>query len=208
MKTRPSPRSFRMPTAYIGLAAGAVYGLMVGVTLARIESISGLRPFDMRPAGYSVEEARALLEALGPDGRRYYLTRQIPLDLVYPALMALFLISALAWAARVAPFARLVRAGVWLSVGAAAADYLENIGISLMILGWPEPPDRLIHAASLASVAKSGLTTVAACLVLGLVGVRIYRNRRRGGSAIRARSPGTNRESGENRGSRGSNDHV
>jgi hypothetical protein len=30
--------------------------------------------------------------ALGEDGRRYYLTRQLPLDAVYPGLLALTLV--------------------------------------------------------------------------------------------------------------------
>ena len=58
-----------------GLAAAGIYLVMIKFTLEHIQSLSGLRPFDMRPGGYSTEQAYALLDALGIDGRQYYLTR-------------------------------------------------------------------------------------------------------------------------------------
>src|SRR5262249_54058946 len=44
----------------------------------------GLAPFDARFFGYSPEQARALLEALGADGRAYYQNVQLAVDSVYP----------------------------------------------------------------------------------------------------------------------------
>ena len=68
-------------------AALSVYALMMLITLARLLEMSGGIPvFDMMPAGYDNEYALSLLTALGSDGRNYYLWRQIPLDLIYPAL--------------------------------------------------------------------------------------------------------------------------
>jgi hypothetical protein len=45
------------------------------------------------PMGYDESYARHLLDRLGEQGRRYYLTRQIPLDAIYPALLAIWLIA-------------------------------------------------------------------------------------------------------------------
>jgi len=63
-------------------AAMLVYLLMVFGSLAEIERITGVRAFDMRPTGYSFADALALISALGEEGRRFYLTVQIPLDTV------------------------------------------------------------------------------------------------------------------------------
>jgi hypothetical protein len=46
------------------------------------------RPFDIRPLGYSYEEARSFLAATGEQGRAYYLSRQLILDTVYPPFYA------------------------------------------------------------------------------------------------------------------------
>lgn len=157
-------------TVVFGLAAAVIYLVMINITLENIQSLSGHRPFDMRPGGYSTEQAYALLGALGVDGRQYYLTRQIPLDLLYPGLMALTLVSVLKWLDSRGLNQVLAQVGIWLSIGAAITDYLENTGICLMILGWPETPTNLIRAASLASISKAVLTTLAVLTVcIGLV---------------------------------------
>ena len=178
MTKTQSTRQYGLLAAVFGLAATGVYLVMIGVTLDHIQSLSGLRPFDMRPGGYSSEQAIALLDALGIEGRQYYLTRQIPLDLAYPALMALTLVSILKLLELQDANRVLTRAGVWLSVGAATADYLENAGICAMILSWPEPSTTLIQAASVASIAKAILTTLAVMTVtIGLI-FWVYRKMR------------------------------
>lgn len=156
--------------ALFGLAAAGIYLLMIFGTLAHIETLSGLRPFDMRPGGYTVEQANLLLSALGSSGRRYYLMRQIPLDLAYPALMALTLVSLLKWLRLQDVNHRLVQIGIWFSTWAALTDYLENVGICLMILSWPEIFANTVLVASVATTVKSGLTTVAVLIVLLGVG--------------------------------------
>ncbi|MFK7848284.1 MAG: hypothetical protein AB8G77_23555 [Rhodothermales bacterium] len=165
-----STRQYGRLAIAFGLAATCIYLVMINITLEYIEALTGLLPFDMRPGGYSPEEAGTLLNALGADGNRYYLTRQIPLDLIYPALMALTLVSILKWLEAKHVARMLTKIGVWLSIGAAAADYLENAGIVMMISNWPEPSIYLVHAASTASIAKSGLTTLAVLsVIIGLI---------------------------------------
>jgi len=148
------------------LLATSVYVAMVGVILAHLEFVSGQVPFDMRPFGYGPSEAAALLDALGADGRAYYLSRQIPLDTLYPALLALTLSCAICWFGRRMPNCRLVRFGVAFAVGSALFDYLENLGIVTMIYGWPDVSGSLVYAASTATIAKSVTTTLAVMLAL------------------------------------------
>lgn len=148
------------------ILAASVYLAMVSVTLAHLEAVSGLVPFDMRPFGYSPAETATLLEALGIDGREYYLTRQIPLDILYPALLALTLSSTIFWFGKRMPNKRIVHFGIALSVGSALFDYIENLGIVAMILSWPDVSDPLVYATSTATIAKSVITTVAVVMVL------------------------------------------
>lgn len=144
-----------------GLGAMIIYLVMVLGTLRYLTDFAMVLPFDLRPAGYSQADAAVLLEALGEAGRQYYLTRQIPLDTLYPALLALTLISTLRWrAVRFGP-TLMTRIGEPLAVMAAAFDYLENLGIVFMLLAGAESYPTLIHAASMATILKSALTSVA-----------------------------------------------
>lgn len=161
-----STNQYGQLAAVFGIAAFGIYVAMIGITLNHIEMLAGLRPFDMRPGGYSTEQAQTLLDALGVEGRQYYLTRQIPLDLLYPALMALTLISALKWLEWQGINGLLSKVGIWFSAGAGIADYVENAGICIMLLSWPELPNNVVQATSGASIAKAGLTTLAVLVLI------------------------------------------
>ncbi|WP_170788971.1 hypothetical protein [Ruegeria lacuscaerulensis] len=149
-----------------GLIALVIYVLMISVTLAHIEAVSGQVPFDMRPLGYNPKDAATLLEALGAEGREYYLSYQLSLDTFYPAMLALTLITTFSWFGRRMPDSKLVRSGIILSVGCALFDYFENTGIATMIWSWPEVSSALVYAASTATIVKSALTTSAVLLSL------------------------------------------
>jgi hypothetical protein len=153
-----------------GIIGAAIYLIMITVTLAHIEAVSGHVPFDMRPFGYNGQDASALLDQLGFAGRQYYLQRQIPLDTLYPALLALTLVFAMRWFGNRIASDRFVRVGIILSVGAALCDYVENLGIVAMIWSWPNLSDAMVYASSAATIGKSVLTT-AAVICLMLIGV-------------------------------------
>lgn len=169
MMTRFLPRQNARAPLVFGFVAAVIYLTMVTGTLAHLQSLAGLVPFDMRPTGYTGPEAALLLDALGPGGRHYYLTRQIPLDSVYPALLAATLIStnrsltaghAVRWQRLASP----------LAIGAALCDYGENAGIVAMILNTSQLPTSLVAATSAASVAKALMTTAAVTATLLLAG--------------------------------------
>lgn len=152
-----------------GLIGASLYLLMINVTLAHIEAVSGHVPFDMRPFGYSSTEAATLLDALGVEGRAYYLSHQIALDTLYPAMLALTLIATICWFGQRVRNKKRVRFGIAFSVASALFDYVENLGIAAMIWNWPEISVPLVYATSTATILKSALTTVAVLLTL-LVG--------------------------------------
>lgn len=152
-----------------GLIGASIYLLMINVTLAHIEEVSGHVPFDMRPFGYGSTEAVTLLEALGVEGRAYYLSHQIALDTLYPFMLTLTLIATICWLGQRMPNRKLIRFGIAISVGSALFDYIENLGIAAMIWSWPEISVPLVYATSSATILKSALTTLAVLLTL-LVG--------------------------------------
>jgi len=166
MMKRIQPRHIGMIAIGAALIAATIYMLMINVTLAHIEEVSGHIPFDMRPLGYGPTEAATLLEALGVDGRAYYFSRQIPLDTLYPAMLALTMIATILWFGQRMSERKIVRFGVALSVGSALCDYIENLGIIAMIWSWPDVSVPLVNAASTATIAKSALTTLAVLLTL------------------------------------------
>ncbi|MBW6506613.1 MAG: hypothetical protein K0B00_07685 [Rhodobacteraceae bacterium] len=150
----------RLFWALFALMAG-VYGAMLFLTLPQLKQLSGgPLPFDLRPGGYDLAEAQALLAALGAEGRRYYLGVQQMLDSAYPALYAVVMVLAfralapLWWG----------RALGLLALAGAGFDYLENARVAAMLRLAPEEVTAaMVAAASQATVAKS--ITVAAALV-------------------------------------------
>jgi hypothetical protein len=80
------------------VASGLLWAVMFFGPLARLSHLAGgAEPFDIRPFGYSDEEARAFLSAIGEPGRHYYGDRELPLDMIYPPLYALSRGLALWW---------------------------------------------------------------------------------------------------------------
>jgi len=148
----------------------AVYLTMVLWSLPRIAMMAGgITPFDMRPTGYSFDQAKAFLTALSPEGASFYLNVQHLLDAAYPAMLAVVLaVGALGLAARRARWLGIL-AGLAASLG-AAFDYLENGAVRMMLLSDPDAiSDQLAHQASQWTVLKSACTTVAMSLVLVLI---------------------------------------
>lgn len=147
-------------------AAMAIYLTMVFWSVPFIVGqANGQVPFDMRPMGYSIDDARAFLAALSEDGRAFYLDVQQKLDLAYPALLGLALILGLQLALR-RPWGTVF--GL-VALMATAADYFENHIVSGML---QVPVDQLdtvtVQVASFLTMSKSvGHMTCFVALVLG-----------------------------------------
>ena len=150
----------------------AVYAAILLYTIPSVlERASDMKLFDMSPGGYSLEYARSLLEAIGESGRQTYLTLQLPVDFVYPGLFGVTYTLLLAWLfnkgfSRQSPvfYLALVPAFAGLFF-----DYLENIGIIMMLTSFPNISAATVAFASMCSVIKSVLTI--GFYVLLLVGI-------------------------------------
>lgn len=144
----------------------ANYLAMLFWSLPRL-AVNGMFPFDLRPAGYSGDEARAYLSALGTDQRAFYSGVQHKLDTLYPGLMAASLVLAYHLL-----FPRRAAWGLGLvAVAAATFDWLENASVSAMLRVEPQAlTDAMIATASGWTVWKSSTVPVAlGILIVGLV---------------------------------------
>ena len=147
-----------------------LYLVMIFGPLALLQDIAGTPALDMRPLGYQPADAATFLDALGAEGRAIYLTRQIPLDLMYPGLLALTLAG---W------FRRLGRGGAAVAIAASICDYVENGLIVIILLGYPDAPDVYALSAGWATMLKSGLSTIAMTWLLIASGISVSRSRGR-----------------------------
>jgi hypothetical protein len=181
----PFPRTAQVVAALI--VSFVLWGVMVFWTLAYLRrTAGGLEPFDLRPFGYTPEEARALLYALSSIGRNYYADVQLQLDTAYPAVYAVSRGMLLFWltapgrtATRPIPLpARF--ALLTLPLATAWFDYFENEGIAAMLVAGPQAGDELIENTSFWTRAKSlvGLATELVCVMLAAIAFVRGRHRR------------------------------
>ena len=135
---------------------------MIFITIPTLLSYSGgMQVPDLLPWGYGPEYIRTLFWKLDDQGRDYYLFRQIPLDLLFPALFAwtntlllVFLLS------KVGGKALGFIPTAIIPISAGIFDYSENIALILLLLIFPAIPDNLVSWASIFTVLKSIFTTV------------------------------------------------
>ncbi len=137
----------------------AVYLAMILWSLPHLQQAAGGRvAFDLRPMGYEATEARAVVAALGAEGRAFYLNVQHRLDTAYPLLLAVTLTLA---------FRLLARgwlAGVLAAIAVLATvfDYLENSAVAVLLRAGPDAmTDTMVESASRWTVLKSATASVA-----------------------------------------------
>ena len=161
-------------------ASAAVYAVMLFWSLPKIAAAAGgLAPFDLRPAGYSLDEAKSFLAALSADGRDFYDHTQRALDSVYPLLLATTLGVGLWIVVPGSP--HWVREPlVLIPVLAMIADLTENQLIARMLDSPVQSLDATtVMMASTTTIVKSILTTYAISALLILSVLNAWTRRRR-----------------------------
>ena len=146
----------------IFILTNLVYGLILGYSIPLVLSFAPeAMLFDMSPTGYSYAQAMELLRSLGVEGRSAYLTVQIPIDLVYPAMFAASYALLITWVLKKfrSKESKLFSLA-FIPMLAGIFDYLENFCIIAMLTVFPEVPESLVTSASIFTIAKSGFTTV------------------------------------------------
>ena len=159
-----------------------IYAIMLTVTIPKTMRFSkGMKLLDMMPTGYDSIYINSLFEALGEQGRSFYLYNQIPIDMVYPFLFAISYSLLLAF------FLKKLNSmeSIWfylslLPIVAGLADYLENFGIVNMLLSYPNQSEAVMKFTSVASLLKSMTTSiyfVALLFILGILAIKSIKKR-------------------------------
>lgn len=164
------------------IASLILWAIMMFGTLAHLSELAeGAEPFDLRPMGYSLGEARGLLAMLGEEGRVYYASVQLALDTIYPALYALSRVLILWWMTTPGRLRATAVPQAWrysmaaLPVIAAGLDYWENTRIAAMLAAGPGVTTELVGSASIATQLKSlfgAATEIMTLVILAAVIVR------------------------------------
>ena len=140
----------------------AIYLLMLLYSIPLVESFApNTALFDLSPSGYSYQHALSLLEELGNEGRQIYLSRQLPLDFIYPGLFGFSYTLMLFWlfSKSVKDASRLFYLAFIPALG-GLFDYLENFFIIRMINAFPDLSPGLVQVASTFTLLKSIFTTI------------------------------------------------
>ena len=156
-----------------------LYLSMVGWSLPRIASAAGgVTPFDMRPTGYSYDDALAFLRAITPEGRDFYLSVQHRLDLVYPPLLGLSLGLAL-WHLLGPARAAIRIASIILCLAVTSTDLWENVQVAALLQLDPDAVGKeMVVRASTTTITKSLLTTLAmSAMIVALMARALSRRR-------------------------------
>ena len=153
-----------------------VYTFMLTVTIPKtMEFSNGMKLLDMMPTGYDFNYVSELFSALGEDGRLTYLTKQIPVDMVYPLLFGLSYCLLMGYfLKKLNKLKSLYTYLCLLPIIAGIADYLENLGIITMLKNYPELNETAVYTTNVFTLIKSLSTSVFfIALILILIGLGI-----------------------------------
>lgn len=155
--------------AALTFVTAGLYAALAWVSVTGLLPAAGdLAPFDMRLTGYSVEDARAYLEALSTAGRDLYLGTVRQLDTAFPVVFGAWL-AALVWrtARGMMTWSRLVLTlPAW---GYAVMDLCENALVADLLRAGAEGFDPQIAVlASEFTVTKYALLVLSALVPVGL----------------------------------------
>ncbi len=153
------------------LFTNIVYAFMLLVTIPKVMTFSnGMKLLDMLPMGYSNEYVHNLFNALGEQGRYFYLNYQIPVDMIYPGLFAISYCLILAYFLnKLNRLKSLFTYLCLLPIIAGFFDYMENLGISAMLVSYPEYSQNLVKATNIFTIFKSISTTLYFIVLLVLL---------------------------------------
>lgn len=157
-----------------------MYFIMLGITIPLVSGYAeGLKLLDMMPTGYNLDYVNTLFDALGPKGRDTYLYRQLPIDMIYPALFGISYCSILAYfLKKLNKFDTKFFYLCLLPLFAGLADYLENFGIINLLINYPNLTSGMVTNAAFFSLFKSGVTTlyfIILLVTLILTGIKTLR---------------------------------
>ena len=160
-----------------------IYTYMLMVTIPKtMEFSNGMKLLDMMPTGYDWNYVNELFNTLGENGRKTYLTTQIPVDMFYPLLFGLS--YCLIFAYFLKKLGKLHTSFIYLCllpIIGGIADYLENFGIIKMLNNYPDLTEITVHATNTFSILKSTSTSlffIALIVTLIILGIKFVKRKK------------------------------
>jgi hypothetical protein len=159
------------------IVTNIIYVFMLTVTIPKVMSFAnGMKLLDMMPTGYTPEYVNSLLSRLGEMGRHAYLFNQLPVDMIYPSMVAISYCLVIAYFLnKIGKLESNLFYLCLLPIFSGLFDYCENIGIIVMLKSYPLNSALLAQVTSFFSVLKSISSTaffVVLIVVLGVFGWR------------------------------------
>lgn len=103
----------------------------------KVSATLGETPLPDTSFFYSGEEVYQAAEAIGEEGRAFYVRQRITFDFIWPLVYAWFLFSGLRLIYRNSSIEFLAKSIPWLPILGLVADYLENALASMIMLFFP-----------------------------------------------------------------------
>lgn len=157
-----------------------IYIYMLMVTIPKtMEFSNGMKLLDMMPTGYDWNYVNELFNTLGENGRKTYLTNQIPVDMFYPLLFGLS--YCLIFAYFLKKLGKLSSSFIYLCllpIIGGIADYLENFGIIKMLNDYPDLTETAVNVTNTFSVLKSTSSSIffiALIVILIILGIKFVK---------------------------------
>lgn len=193
MRGLARPRVWILSAAAFVASAGVFFASSAPFAIPEVAAACGQQPPDMR-FFTSADDLTGFLDACGPTGRNMYRNMQLA-DLIYPAVVAVFLASSLALAVRrLAPEGSKAFWLVSVPFVASSFDYLENSFAWFALARYPgsAPSDALLGFASAAKTVTSWASGIMLLGLLLALGAQFVRRRARHlhDDPSRSRSPG------------------
>ena len=160
-----------------------IYVVMLSITIPKLLAFSqGKEILDMMPGGYDATYVQELMSALSVEGRSYYLTSQLPVDFIYPAMFAVtYALVFILFLRKVGKHETNWKLIALLPVIAGLADYIENVFIIVILKSFPQISSSVVQFSSFFSIVKASATTlyfISLIILLIIVAVNTLRKRR------------------------------
>jgi hypothetical protein len=127
--------------------------------------------------GYTPDDAYALLEALGAEGRQAYAAMLLIGDMLFPICYSLLFAAIAAWLlARVAPPDHWAQRLSLIALIGGISDIAENVSILTMIFAFPRRLDGVAWFSSLIKITKFGSAAVGAPLIVILAAILVWKH--------------------------------
>ena len=171
------------------ILTNVVYLFMLTVTIPKtMEFSNGKKLLDMMPTGYDLNYVIELFSSLGEKGRETYLTSQIPVDMIYPLLFGLSYCLLLGYFLKKlnklnSPYLYLCL----LPIIAGISDYLENIGIIVMLSNYPDLTGTTVNATNTFTILKSTSTSIffiALIVILIILGIKFVKRNKTSANTV------------------------